>query len=117
MDLTVSREDMDGIAVIRPLGEVDVYTAPTLKEHLLGAFDSGRTRMVIDLTGVGFLDSSGLGVLVGALKRANEANGALRIVCSSEPILKIFRLTGLDAVFAIDPDVDAATAAISEASA
>lgn len=112
MDLTVSREDMDGIAVIRPQGEVDVYTAPTLKEHLLGAFDSGRTRMVIDLSGVGFLDSSGLGVLVGALKRANEASGALRIVCSSDPILKIFRLTGLDAVFAIDPDIDSATSAI-----
>jgi anti-sigma B factor antagonist len=89
-------------------GEVDVYTAPLLKEQLVTLIDGGCTNVVVDLEKVGFIDSSGLGVLVGALRRARERDGVVRIVCTRENILKIFRITGLDMVFPIFSDASEA---------
>lgn len=85
-------------------GEVDVYTAPRLKEQLVTVFEDGCSNVVIDLEQVGFIDSSGLGVLVSALRRARERDGSVRVVCTRENILKIFRITGLDKVFPIFAD-------------
>jgi anti-sigma B factor antagonist len=85
-------------------GEIDVYTAPRLKEELVAAIDDGCSNIIVDMEGVGFIDSSGLGVLVSALRRARERDGVVRIVCSRENILKIFRITGLDKVFPIFSD-------------
>ena len=86
-------------------GEVDVYTAPRLKEKLVEMIESGCVNIVVDLEGVSFIDSSGLGVLVSALRRARERDGAVRIVCTRENILKIFRITGLDKVFPVFADI------------
>lgn len=61
--------------------------------------DSGCLNVVVDLENLGFIDSSGLGVLVSALRRVKERGGTLRLVCTKESILKIFRITGLDKVF------------------
>ena len=107
-EFSVGRKDVGTVAVVMPQGEVDVYTAPRLKEQLVAALDEGYTRIVIDLSETSFLDSSGLGVLVGALKRANDAGGALRIVCPGEGIMRIFRITGLTKVFDMDEDLDKA---------
>lgn len=85
-------------------GEIDVYTAPRLKEELVAAIDGGCANIIVDMEGVGFIDSSGLGVLVSAQRRARERDGVVRIVCSRENILKIFRITGLDKVFPIFAD-------------
>lgn len=86
-------------------GEIDVYTAPRLKERLVEVIEGGCANVVIDLDGVTFIDSSGLGVLVSALRRARERDGAVRIVCSRENILKILRITGLDKVFPVFADM------------
>ena len=86
-------------------GEIDVYTAPKLKAELVETIESGCANIVVDLEGVTFIDSSGLGVLVSALRRAREREGAVRVVCTRENILKIFRITGLDKVFPVFSDL------------
>ena len=65
-----------------------------------------RSNIIVDLQGVGFIDSSGLGVLVGALRRAKERSGSIRLVCDRDNVLKIFRITGLDKVFPIFDSVE-----------
>lgn len=97
--------------VVRVQGEVDVYTAPRLRETLLELVNEGKRQIVIDLGGVEFLDSTGLGVLVGGLKRVRSHEGDLRLVCTQNRILKVFEITGLTTVFSIFDSVDAATAA------
>ncbi len=82
-------------------GEVDLYTAPELKERMVQVIDAGRKRVVVDLTRATFIDSTTLGVLVGGVKRLHEVNGSLALVCSDQSILKIFDITGLDRVFPI----------------
>jgi anti-sigma B factor antagonist len=105
MELDIETEQHLGQCEITLRGEVDVYTAPKLKATLIEAIESGCANIVIDLEGVSFIDSSGLGVLVSALRRARERDGAVRIVCTRENILKIFRITGLDKVFPVFPDI------------
>jgi anti-sigma B factor antagonist len=86
-------------------GEIDVYTAPTLREHLSDLVADGRHHLILDLEGVQFLDSTGLGVLVGGLKRVRSQDGTLELVCTQERILKVFRITGLTKVFPIHASV------------
>lgn len=101
MELDIKSERDGGVCMLKLSGEVDVYTAPTLKERIVSAVDDGCKEIVVDLDGVGFIDSSGLGVLVGGLRRVKERSGSIRLVCTRENILKIFRITGLDKVFPI----------------
>lgn len=95
-------------AVLTVHGEVDVYTAPTLRERILTVISEGASTVVVDLSKVGFMDSTGLGVLVGALKRLRQSDGNLIVVCDSEPVLKIFAVTGLTDVFGVVPSLDEA---------
>jgi anti-sigma B factor antagonist len=104
MELEIRCEQDGSQCRIALEGEVDVYTAPGLKDELVKLIEGGCTHVIIDLEHVGFIDSSGLGVLVSALRRAREKDGAVRIVCTRESILKIFRITGLDKVFPIFSD-------------
>ena len=90
-------------------GEVDVYTAPRLRETIVELVSEGSTQIVLDLEGVGFLDSTGLGVLVGGLKRVRSHEGDMSLVCTQHRILKVFEITGLTKVFPIFASVDAAT--------
>jgi anti-sigma B factor antagonist len=100
-------EQIDGDrAVLTVHGEVDVYTAPTLREHVLTAVGDGASTLVVDLSDVAFMDSTGLGVLVGALKRLRQADGRLVVVCTSEPVLKILTVTGLLDVFGVVGSLD-----------
>lgn len=93
-------------AVLTVSGEVDVYTAPTLREHILTAIGEGASTVVVDLSKVAFMDSTGLGVMVGALKRLRQSEGRLVVVCDSEPVLKIFSVTGLTDVFGVVASMD-----------
>jgi anti-sigma B factor antagonist len=96
--------------VLAVKGEVDVYTAPRLREKLVELASQGKHQIVVDLEGVEFLDSTGLGVLVGGLKRLRSNDGDLALVCTQTRILKVFEITGLTKVFAISGSVDEATA-------
>jgi len=101
MELDISTERDGSTCRIAVNGEVDVYTSPLLKTYLVDAVDDGCIDLVVDLENVGFIDSSGLGVLVSGLRRVKEQSGSMRIICTKEGILKIFRITGLDKVFPI----------------
>lgn len=111
MDLRLDVTERDGWAVLAVGGEVDVATAPRLREQLIGLVNEGSHRIVVDLTAVDFLDSTGLGVLVGRLKLVRNHSGWLRIVCSNDRILRVFRITGLDKVFGIHDSLEEALAA------
>jgi anti-sigma B factor antagonist len=82
-------------------GDVDLYTAPELKAELIRLIEVGTTRIIVDLTAATFIDSTTLGVLLGALKRLRPAGGELSIVCPDPNIRKIFQITLLDRVFSI----------------
>lgn len=116
MDFQVDIHRDGDIGVLGVRGEVDVYTAPKLKAAVVETMEGGCVRLVVDLSEVGFMDSSGLGVLVSALKRTKDAGGALRLVCGDERVLKIFRITGLSKVFAIDASRESAMSAMGAAS-
>jgi anti-sigma B factor antagonist len=111
VDLSINRADHGDQTVMRLGGEIDVYTAPLVREKLDEQIHGGRARLVVDLTNVTFLDSTGLGVLVGRLKLARSRGGSLRLVGNDDRVLKVFSITGLDKVFEIHPDLDAALAA------
>lgn len=113
MELSLSTRTEGGRAVIEVSGEVDVYTAPKLREELVELADAGHHDIVVDMEKVEFLDSTGLGVLVGGLKRVRAHEGSLRLVCTQERILKIFRITGLTKVFPIYDTVAEAVEATS----
>ncbi|TCI96871.1 MULTISPECIES: STAS domain-containing protein [Aeromicrobium] len=108
MELSLTSRAEGPFEVLAVGGEIDVYTAPKLREAIVAAVDAGRTRLIIDVEQVDFLDSTGLGVLVGALKRVRGEGGSLDIVCTHERILKIFSITGLDKVFGLHDSVPAA---------
>jgi anti-sigma B factor antagonist len=98
----------DGLTVVTVTGEIDVYSAPALRGKFAELADEGKYRLVVDLEQVKFLDSTGLGVLIGGLKRVRLCDGFLDLVCTRERILMIFRLTGLTNVFTILDSVEKA---------
>jgi len=109
MDQTFEISEDDGdVPVVSVVGEIDVATAPQLRDRLLGRVASGSSTVAVNLLDVTFLDSTALGVLVGALKRCREAGGDLRLVVSEPRILKVFEITGLTEVFTIYGSVDEA---------
>jgi anti-sigma B factor antagonist len=95
--------------VLSVSGEVDVYSAPRLREKLVELVTQGARQLVVDLEGVDFLDSTGLGVLVGGLKRVRSNGGDMTLVCTQPRILKVFEITGLTSVFHIGESLDEAT--------
>jgi|ERR1700722_5290 len=98
-------------AVLQVTGEVDVYTAPMLRERIRELAARGAVHLIADLGQVDFLDSTGLGVLVGGLKRLREEGGSLALVITAPRILRVFQITGLTKVFAAWSSVaDAITA-------
>ncbi|HYN75778.1 MAG TPA: anti-sigma factor antagonist [Candidatus Limnocylindria bacterium] len=113
MDLTLVTRTEGDRTVVEVGGEIDVYTAPQLRERVVELVDAGQVDLVLDLTGVDFLDSTGLGVLVGALNRVRAQDGSLALVLTQERILKIFEITGLRKVFPIHATVEEAVSSSS----
>ena len=112
MDLSVQVEELAGSGedrvVARVSGELDVSTAPRLREELVALFAAGRRYVVLDLSDLDFLDSTGLGVIVGVLKRARTLGGDLLLVCPKPSIRRVFEITGLDRTMPLSDTVDAA---------
>ena len=104
---SISTQHVDSRVVISVTGEVDAHTA----DQVRAAIDSGMSpgaRLVVDLSGVSFLDSTGLGVFVTALKLLREQDGSLDLVVTSPRVIKVFELTGLDVLIPIHEDRSAA---------
>ncbi len=88
-----------GCRVVTPVGEIDAHTAPGLREQLIGQLaDASLRHLVVDLSRTTFLDSSALGVLIGALKRMRERGGRLDVVQPPLAVRRIFEVTALDRV-------------------
>jgi anti-sigma B factor antagonist len=102
------RQVDDDTHVVTVTGEIDLFTAPEFKQRVSAPIDDGRTHLIVDLTGTTFIDSSSLGVLIGAHRRLRRLNGRLVIVVNGDPIIKTFRITGLDGVFTIVSTLDEA---------
>jgi anti-sigma B factor antagonist len=98
----------DGAHIVAVTGEIDLFTAPEFKQRVSAPIDAGATHVVVDLTDTTFIDSSSLGVLIGAHRRLLRLQGRLVVVCSNEAITKTFRITGLDGVFTIVETLDEA---------
>jgi anti-sigma B factor antagonist len=109
MPLDLEQTERDGHAVIVVRGEVDLATSPQLRDTLAGLVEGSRS-VIVDLDQVGFIDSTGIGVLVGGVKRARSQGGDLSLVCTQRRILKVLEITGLTQVFTVFESLDAATA-------
>ena len=110
MELSLATRTVSDHVVLEVGGEIDVYTAPKLRERLMEIIGDGQLHVVVDLSRVDFLDSTGLGVLVGAHRRLRARDGALELVCPHERLVKVFRIAGLENVLDIHPSVEEATA-------
>jgi anti-sigma B factor antagonist len=108
VDLVMQTRQEGGASVVTSSGAIDVFTAPDLDEGLMAVLSRGATKLVLDLSGVTFLDSTGLGVLVKCLKQARGAGGWVRLVVQTEKIRKIFDITGLDAAMPLFDTVSGA---------
>lgn len=98
-------------AVARLDGDVDLSTAPKVREQLIALMTDRTPWVVLDLDGVGFLDSTGLGVVVGVLKRARTLGGDLRLVCTQPAVRRVFEITALDRTLPLAASAEAAVAA------
>lgn len=104
MDLTFGTSLYDGWTILAVTGELDLHTSPQLKRALSDVIGEGPTHVALDLSGVPFMDSSCLGVLVGGLKRARENGGELALLSLQPSPAKVMALTGLDGVFRVVDD-------------
>jgi anti-sigma B factor antagonist len=111
MDLRLETSNRDGTTLLAAFGEIDVATAPQLRQRMVELASASSAPLVIDLEGVDFLDSTGLGVLVSGLKRYRTLGSDVLLVATRPRILKVFEITGLTRVFSIHPSVDAAVSA------
>src|SRR3979490_1159241 len=109
MDLSIETEKVGDAVVLHVAGEVDVFTAPQLREALVGVIEEGSRDVIVDLQGVDFLDSTGLGVLVAGLKRVRQYGGGLSLVLPPGPPLETPGITGLVKVLKVYDSVEAAT--------
>ena len=111
MDLSLQTREVDSRTIVSVGGEIDVYTAPKLRDKISELVGDGHHDLVIDMESVDFLDSTGLGVLVGGLKKVRAQEGSMELICSQDRLLKIFRITGLEKVFGIYGSVSDAISA------
>jgi anti-sigma B factor antagonist len=100
------RREGDDIHVVSVTGEIDLFTAPEFKSRMSAPIDDGAQRLIVDLTHTTFIDSSSLGVLIGAHRRLKQRNGSLVVVCDNDTIVKTFKITGLDGVFTLVRSLD-----------
>jgi anti-sigma B factor antagonist len=103
--------ERDGWTVVAPVGDLDLSSAPDLRRHLITAGGATGGRVVVDLVGVHFVDSQGLGTLVGGLKRARSHGGDLRLARPGPDVAALLALTGLDRAITVADDVAGAVGA------
>jgi anti-sigma B factor antagonist len=107
---------VEGADVVAVRGEVDFGTAPELKRRIGERVDAGARTVVVDLSAVEFIDSTGLGVLVGALRRLQQAGGTLVVVCPNAEMRRIFGIVGLDNVIPLHDTRENAIASVASPS-
>jgi anti-sigma B factor antagonist len=104
-----------GMQVVNVSGEIHVSTAPSFREQLTEVIENGGTALVLDLSGVEFIDSTGLSVLLNGLRLVSQRHGRLALVCTNPTVMRLFQITSLDATFDIFEDRAAAVAHVTQA--
>jgi len=105
----------DGVDIVNVRGEIHLSTAPRFRERLEQIISGGGGTLVLDLTAVEFIDSTGLSVLLNALRLLNQRNGRMAVVLRNPTVLRLFQVTSLDATFEIFPERPAAIARVTNA--
>ncbi len=113
MSLDVTTEARDGITLVVLSGELDIYTVSTFRTDL-ETVDPAASSLVLDLSDVTLLDSSGLGALVSLLNRARAGDGQLGLICPQRRIRRVFEITGLRKAFVFGDDLDAVVAGLAQ---
>jgi len=105
VELNVSSRSHGDHVIVTAAGEIDLYTAPKLQADLAAIIDGAApaTRVVVDMSGVEFCDSTGMNALLAGLRQARERGGELELAAPRPAIMKILQVTGLDSVFTITP--------------
>ena len=111
MDVVTRIDERGGWTILRVSGDVDLTSAPRFREQVLQVIADGHHRLVLDLNDVDVIDSTGLGVIVGALKRVRTLEGDLRLVSTGESLRALFELTSLDRAIPLAASVNDAIAA------
>jgi anti-sigma B factor antagonist len=112
-ELDEERSDA-GVHVLNVRGEIHVSTAPSFREQLNAVIEGGGTMLVLDLSGVEFIDSTGLSVLLNGLRLINQRHGRMALVCANPTVMRLFQITSLDATFDMFEDRAAAIARVTQ---
>jgi anti-sigma B factor antagonist len=112
-ELDEERSDA-GVHILNVRGEIHVSTAPSFREQLNAVIEGGGTMLVLDLSGVEFIDSTGLSVLLNGLRLLNQRHGRMALVCANPTVMRLFQITSLDATFDIFEDRAAAIARVTQ---
>lgn len=111
--LDIEVEDAAGYTLCRPIGELDAYTVSQFRDALGGL--ASKPHLVIDLSSVPFMDSAGLGALIGGIRRAREAGGDVAVACSRPTLTRLLHTTGFDRIVSVTETVEAAATALTAA--
>ena len=116
MNFHIGEESLPGdLIIIKLEGEVDLYAAPELKDHVNGAIERGKNKLILDLSDATFIDSTTLGILVSGMKRLRPRGGMLAVLCPDPTMARIFDITGLNRMFSVHETLDDAIAALEQA--
>ena len=113
LDIQVDRAD--GYTVCRPVGELDAFTVSQFRQALADLVS--KKQLVIDMSGVPFVDSAGLGALIGGIRRARELGGDVAVSCSRPTLTRLLKTTGFDRIVTVTETVEEAAAALTQAEA
>ena len=110
--LDIAVEEAPGYTLCSPVGELDAYTVSQFRDALGGL--ASKPHLVIDLSGVPFMDSAGLGALIGGIRRAREAGGDVAVACSRPTLTRLLHTTGFDRIVSVTETVEEAATALAE---
>ncbi len=105
---------ISGIPVVKTSGEIDTHSASKLKTAVNRLIDAGTIDLIVDLSNVSYMDSSGFGILLGAVKRVRAKGGVVNLVGCSEAVIRMLGITKLDLIFETFDDVESAVSSIQE---
>ena len=112
--LDIQLENGDGFVICRPVGELDAFTVSQFRQSL--AELASNPRILIDMSGVPFVDSAGLGALIGGIRRARELGGDVAVACNRPTLTRLLHTTGFDRIVTVTETVESAAAALLEPS-
>jgi anti-sigma B factor antagonist len=106
MNISIDVKETESMLAVKVSGEIDAYTAPQLREKLFPMSEKEGVKMVVDLSEVNYMDSTGLGVFVGVFKNVRAHNGEFKIVGLSERLQRLFEITGLADIIDINSQIE-----------